>query len=349
MEKIKLLLIEDDEGDIGLCRDVTKEIEKEQNIQIELHVSKTIEDGMKNINNSYDGTIIDIILNTDNIGGAKIVESIKNCKMRIPIAMYTGTPDFKFMDDPRIKIFIKGKDSYEGVIKYLIGIYKTGITRIMGGRGKIEETLYDVYDKILFPDLNIWQLYAEKAPELTEKALLRFTLNHLWQLLDDDNEKYFPEEVYIKPPNIKPTTGSIIKEKNNAVYFILLSPSCDLVEREGKVKTEKLIMAEIEPYRDVLKIDKNQKSLEKKMKNNEWFYRHWIPETNDFSGGFINFRKLTATAREKFDAMFEWHPLQIAAPFIRNIQSRFASYYARQGEPEINLDFLIERLLKQQQ
>ncbi len=118
----------------------------------------------------------------------------------------------------------------------------------MGGRGLIEQRLSEVFLENLQPQIKTWISYGEEDSEQTEKALLRYTLNHLLQLLEEDGERCFPEEFYLYPPVSEGiTTGSIVKEKTDDQPFVVLSPACDLVIRSnGEFKTDRILLAGIE-------------------------------------------------------------------------------------------------------
>ena len=216
----------------------------------------------------------------------------------------------------------------------------------MGGRGKIEENLTKVFLKNLLPQIETWISYGkdhlEDDPERTEKALLRYALNHLSQLLEDDDEEYFPEEVYLYPPmSEKFTTGSVVKEKTSDQPFVILNPACDLViRRNGKSNTDYILLVEIESIDDGLE-GRNNKGKRESLANNNRQYRHWLPPTKFFKGGVVNFRKLKTLHKEDFKEQFEKPCIQISPPFVKDIVSRFSMYYARQGQPEIdNKDFI---------
>ena len=137
----------------------------------------------------------------------------------------------------------------------------------------------------------------KKDSERTEKALLRYALNHLFQLLEEDDERCFPEEVYLHPPmsgNI--TTGSIVKERTQDQWHVVLSPACDLVVYgdNGSFKTDRILVVNIEKESRVvnnalryIKEMDDCEAIQEEMKNklrevsnnNHTFYNHWLPET----------------------------------------------------------------------
>ena len=89
--------------------------------------------------------------------------------------------------------------------------------------------------------------------------------------------------------------------------------------------------------RSLSRSDKNK--LINALKNNYTLYYHCLPQTDFFDLGFLDFRRLWAVPEHKIDAYFEnSRRIQIAPPFIKDIVARFSSYYARQGQPTIDLE-----------
>ena len=217
----------------------------------------------------------------------------------------------------------------------------------MGGRGIIEETLNKVFQQNLIEQKDIWIDYGKRDSSRTEKALLRYTLNHLLQLLDDDADSYFPEEVYLFPSLTEQIrTGSIVRKRNSDKWFSVMNPACDLVLRKNdRFKTDRILLVEIEKeldvtepaLRDITKASKRKNKLNDVFGNNYTDYYHWLPKTDFFKGGFLNFRKLSTLEIEPFREKFHPPETQISPPFVKDIVARFSSYYARQGQP--NIDF----------
>ena len=216
----------------------------------------------------------------------------------------------------------------------------------MGGRGLIEKRLWVVYERNLLRQKKQWVLYAKDSPTRTEKALLRHTLNHLFQLLDEDEDCCFPEEMYLAPSlTDKIQTGSIVKERESSKWFVVMNPACDLVVREdGKRNTDRVLLVEVDPgtslfpwFDDTNLSKEKQGILKSAFRNNKSTYYHWLPKTNFFSGGFLNFRKLSTLENDTLSERFETpSQIQIAPSFIKDVIARFSSYYARQGQPDID-------------
>ncbi len=57
----------------------------------------------------------------------------------------------------------------------------------------------------------------------------------------------------------------------------------------------------------------------------------------------MNFRKLSSLSHDEIDGDFEKSLIQISPAFIKDIVARFSIYYARQGQPEIEIEETIHR------
>ena len=356
MSALRLLIVEDDEQDLTTCRDTVERYRGETNRDIELVEYRNIDDALEGVDSTFDGAIVDLKLGNQGDEGNQIIRRVSESFLRIPIAIFTGNPDnLNATDIENIGIFIKGEATYDEVLDRFWSIYDTGLTRILGGRGIIEENLNRVFLKNLLPLMPKWELYGQENSERTEKALLRHTLNHLSLLLEEGGDSFFPEEVYLYPLlSERITTGSIVRK--NDQWFVVLSPACDLVVRNtGRFKTDRILLVETEKEANVVKaaLDGITKQSGKKRKlrdvfnNNYTDYYHWLPETSFLGGRFLNFRRLKNMNEDKFRKEFERPKIQISPSFVKDIVARFSSFYARQGQPDIESKETIDRILAQ--
>ena len=254
-------------------------------------------------------------------------------------------------------MFKKGESGagYEDLFDRFSRIQETGLTRILGGRGIVEARLADVFWKNILPQIEKWEAYGEADSTRTENALLRHTLNHLIQLIDQDIERYFPEEFYLHPPpNTNVRTGSILKVKETSKRFTVMSPDCDLVIRaDGSCNTDRFLLVEVVPpvvifdwygSQPVSSVGRNKRnSFENILRNNGRRYYHCLPETEFSSLGFLDFRRIATVETEKLTERFDLPAkVQISPPFVKDIVARFSSYYARQGQPDIDFTDLLD-------
>ena len=340
---LRLLLIEDSEEDISTCQDTAARYSEENERPMEIVECRGLEESFSKLDNSFDAAIIDLRLGADDRGGNKIFDRLTQSLYRIPVAFFTGTPDAA-PNDMRQSTFIKGENSYDQIFDHFWDTFNTGLTKILGGRGLIEQHLHEIYEKCLVPNLQGWIQYGRRNPELTERAILRHALNHMQQLLTDDTEACFPDEVYLTPPlTDQIRTGSIISD-NEGNNFAVLSPACDLAIRtNGDMNTDTILIAGIEsdlklfPLNEEGMRSNSVRSRFESARRNTTNNLHYLPQTSVFQGGFLNFRHISAIPKQTFSDQFPSPPqLQISQPFIKDIMARFSSYYARQGQPEIN-------------
>ena len=347
MSAFKLLMVEDEEKEINICRDSIDTYRNRYNREIKPIYCKTLAEALEKLDNTFDGAIIDLKLEKSVDDGNMVINEITEACFRIPVVILTGTPDDVASNTLIVDIFTKGEVEYEEIFNKLWDIYDTGLTRIMGGRGKMEKTLDTVFRKNLLPHIEKWIHHAKTNPERTEHSLLRYTINHLLQLLDESDDKFFPEEVYIYPPAGKTLkTGSIIKKDDK--YFVVLNPMCDLVIRKNNMpKATHILLVEIVPQCQ-LTTGCKENEMGNAFSNNKTPYYHWLPRIKSskptFDGGFLDFRILSTHPTKDFNKKFKPPEFQISPSFVKDIVARFSSFYARQGQPDIDYEEIIQEL-----
>ena len=357
MSALRLLIVEDNKQDLATCRRTIRRRSRQIQREVDLVECVNVDEAFRVLDNTFDGAIIDIRLCSSGQGdeGNEIIRKIEEGLFRIPVAVLTGTPDS--VDCRRcIGVFKKGDEGagYDDILDRFVSIYETGLTRILGGRGIIENKLGQVFLDNLLPQIKTWEGYAAKDSRRTENALLRYILNHLIQLIDEETVECYPEEFYLwPPPSDKIRTGSILEEFASGASFVVLSPDCDIVTRDdGKRNSDRLLVAEVVPPTEMLdwydqdlvsSLGRDRRnSLRNALQNNRGNHYHCLPETAFASLGFINFRNLTVYRLQDIAKTFVLPPkYQISPPFVKDIVSRFSSYYARQGQPDIELTILL--------
>ncbi len=356
MNSIRLLVVEDDPQDIGTCRSTVERYRDEKQREVELVECKDVDEAFGKLDNTFDGAIIDLRLGDDGDEGNQVIQRIKERQYRFPVAILTGTPTSADPEFLYIGVFKKGDPGagYDDLLDRFWRIHDTGLTRILGGRGIIESRLSAVFWRNILPQIEKWEAYGQANSTRTENALLRHTLNHLIQLIDEDIERYFPEEFYLFPPpseNLR--TGSILNDKESDQQFAVLSPDCDLVVRsDGTRNTDRILFVEIVSPKVLFDwfgsdapsaLGRDRKdTLVRALENNGPRYYHCLPETDFFSLGFLNFRRVSTMGVDEIKQKFDLPPkVQISPPFVKDIVARFSSYYARQGQPDIDFSNLV--------
>ncbi len=362
MPDLKLLFVEDVRSTLDDCKATIKRYSREKGRGIELVEALNPSEAFEKLNTTFDGAIIDLNLGLREDEGNDVIREIVS-KYRIPVAVLTALPQNAQAAVPYLGVFVKGEIGYDELFDLFYLAYDTGITKILGGRGYLEDAMSRVYWNNILPQFEDWKSYRTRGKD-TEKALLRFIINHIVELIDEDTEKYFLEEMYIAPvisSSIK--TGGIVKKLGTDQCYVILSPACDLALHKGNFKTDRIMVCLIEKTdmnlvqnarkdieTEVLEaddeerkkiksdqIEKGKRTLDQ-LQGNNFPYFHYLPKTRVFHGGFVNFRKIETLLPSEFKKVFEDPLAQISSAFTKDIVARFSSYYARQGQPDFDFD-----------
>lgn len=356
MNTFKLLITEDSESDLDVCRSSIEKYNDKYNRTFELVECKSVDEAFQQLDHSFDGAIIDLKLADLGNEGNQVLKLIDDSNLRMPVAIVTGTPDAADTEFDYIGTYKKGEFDYDELLNSFWKIHDTGLARIMGGRGVIEGALNRIFKESLLPNRTLWENYGEQDPARTERGLLRHTMSHLLQLLNSQDDTIYPEEAYLFPPlSSELRSGSIVKNKETGDCFAIVNPACDLVVRpSGDFKTDHILIMGIEKDSPILdaevgetkKTEKIEKQLKKVFSNNHTPYYHTLPKTAFFEGGMLNFRKINAIEKTCFNEEFDQPSVQISPEITKDILSRFSSYYARQGQPDIDHGLRIEQICK---
>ena len=336
MTALQLLLVEDEDAFVRQYRDVLHEYIDQHGRNIEMRVCRTLAEARSSLDASVDAAIVDLNLGGGTADGGEVIDEIKE-HFRVPVAVLTGTPDDADEKPPVIGVFTKGEHGFDDVLHRLWEPYSIGLTRIMGGRGLLEERLNTVFLNNLLPTLDAWIGYGRADAERTERALLRYALGHLVADLDGDETPSYPEEVYLAPPLERAlTTGSLVKRKDNGTCHVVMTPACDLVLRDGRPNVDSIILAEIVPEETVHdSLNANSRRRKNLKRNNDKYCYHWLPSSKVADGGYLDFRQLQTVPLTRIGSEYEHLDARIAPGFIKDIVSRFSAFYARQGQPVI--------------
>jgi len=357
MTELKLLIVEDDPELITAYKRDIISFNLVSEIKIKhTQVSKK-EDALSILNNKdlyFDAAIVDLKLDSDekidnDFSGNEVIRAIKS-NLRFPVFVVTGTPqdiaeDLK-LESSLFKIKTRGEE--DDLLQQLVNIYNTGITKILGKSGQIENYLNKIFWDHLSNSMESWIVDKARNSEEKEKALLRYTLSHIQEYLDlkenlQSFEFYTPAEFYITPP-IKPNlfTGDVVKILANK--YVVLNPACDF----GNGKIENILFVTIKRWEvldsefDKRPLSKGKESKLKEHITNKIPRFHFIPKTETIDAGFIDFQDKKTFNSTRVNSLIEKNKITriatISTPFLKDIISRYSNYYARQGSPDFNVD-----------
>lgn len=361
MKELKILIVEDDKGiqstydraivsynkgskDVNIIP--TYESDKDRALQILLDASLT-----------FDGAIIDIDLKGSggqDKSGNDVIREIKN-NLRFPVFVISGTTHNLDADLNKPNDFFKvvNRDDAEfDFIEEFVSIYNTGITNLLNRNGEIEGLMNDIFWNHLSNSLNIWIDDNSRNSEQKEKSLLRYTILHMLEYLDENN--VHPSEFYItRPVKENLSTGDLISWNGNR--YAVLTPACDFAQKKvtkafllriKEISDEINGIDEIKSIEDLSKTKKQ--AFERIVKNNKDSY-HFIPKHNLINAGIIDFQDKLSVQIEEIEERIESTEIDrfatISLPFLKDLIERYSSYYARQGSPDFDVDEVISSIV----
>lgn len=353
---MKLLIVEDESSQIEMYIDGIDSFNKKNEIEIQPIVVRSVDDAKQELlKSNYDCAIIDLKLvsGSDDLDGLELVVSIKD-KLRFPIFIVSGS--ISQIDQIDESAFLKKRlrdDDFQKVLKEAVKIYSTGITKILGKEGVVDKYLSDIFWKHISSSIDLWIDDSTRDETQKEKSLLRYAILHMQEYIDEEIEKYHPNEFYIvKPIKKNIFTGDIIKHGEDR--YVVLTPSCDIVLREGGTRNaEKILFCKIKSLdsdvvknfsslnKDTLKSNDNRKRLNGFIENKNQRY-HFIPRGSLITEGLIDFQDKITISTGDVESHISNNRMKriatISTPFLKDIISRYSNYYARQGSPDFDSD-----------
>jgi len=321
--------------------------------------------------------------------GLRVLKAIKEKKF-VPIVFFTALPDsVRYLESPLIKVVEKGSpEQLNDLLESLNTIFSTPLPSV--NRALISHLEAVQRDYMWDFISEHWDTFrgvnnhAELAYLLGRRLSISLSQNGIKQLLKDFPEPddaipvnglIHPSQYYVIPPvEENPLAGDIyteiVEEQKN--YWILLTPSCDLVKRGEKQHAERILLArclllteqkEFSKWqeccsrfnktvpgtsRDTIgkQREKAEESLVWLLKNNRqksqserYFF---LPGALGLPDLVVDFQDLNNSEREKLDEMTRVASLD--SPFSEGILYRFARYYGRLGTPDLHIESVLSKM-----
>lgn len=358
---MKLLIVEDDKATIQSYEDNIESFNKSIDFEITPVIKDNIETAKKALTSpEYDAAIVDLKLssNTTVLEGIEIVNDIYN-KLRFPVFIVSGSiGQVEYEENTFLKKRSRDGD-FKDILNEITAIYNTGITKILGRSGQINDYLNKIFWNHLSNSLDVWVNDSSRSPEDKQKSLLRYTLLHMLEYLDENN--VHPSEFYLtRPVKENLSTGDLVLLNGNR--YVVLTPACDFVYRSsGDRNIRKAFLLKIIELNDHFtnleesiqkkEISKTlQGKLEKIITNNKPYY-HFIPKHSAINAGIIDFQDKLSIPIEDIEAGIKNKEIDrfatITLPFLKDLIERYSSYYARQGSPDFNVEDIINTFLSE--
>lgn len=372
-ETIKILLLEDDQGEVDALKATAERLGEEKNIQTDFVVfsSLTADIYEELVKEHFDFLVVDLSLSGDDVDHFSWNDFIDIVfkKFHIPIIINSWNPDPNIPEENSlVKLFNKSNSSDE-LFSYIFNVYKTGITKVFWRNWPINSTLTDLIYRGELPDIQKW---VSNSPTTfnSEESLARYILSHLESRLSNDYKNFHTEEVYLKvkteengnDQGVELKTWRIVKPIDSDELYVIINPACDIAN--GKFVN--IICLHIDPLPEAFKnqdfisnindylnngrTNKKEK-IENYIKNQTGDFSIILPKTSLCEGGRINFKKIKSLDHSQISQTKPWllcwykAVCDIAPLFVKDIISKFSSYYARQWTPDYEDVFYFKSFL----
>ena len=369
------LLVADDEADI--CRQVAEYYEGHERL-----VVKTVNDfdGVMDAmeHHRVDLLILDVRMRVlgqshEKEAGERVLDEVQQ-KRFVPVIFYTGLAHLvDHLKTPLVRVVEKtqGVSTLADVVQE---IFETGLPQVNRALVRHLETVQRDYMWEFVASnweginrdgdrLSIAHLLARRlVSSLSGPGMQQLATDLGEDLLpshDDDEEKVHPMRFYVLPPveGQSPQSGDLYQGDINGTegYWILLTPSCDMVR--GREKAEWVILARCERLEHQSEFANWQAALpepsgnlERALKNllgnnrsrnqPERFY--YLPGVLTLPHLLVDFQQLSTLPLDQLSALD--HKACLDSPFAEALLARFARYFGRLGTPDLDVDGLVARL-----
>jgi len=361
-ETVRILVVEDDEDQLQAYSDAAEDLNTDD-IRIELTERRSaVEAKSELLSTDFDGAIVDLNLSPGDPGEASGNEVLLEIteKHRFPVLVVSGNLqnlDDRIQESGFLKTFNRDTPN-DDIFDCLLKIHATGITKILGGRGLIERHLGEIFWKHLACDFDGW----DAGDRDSEKTLLRYAVAHLLEYLDlpsgAENEHYHESEFYVTPPIREYIATGDIVEKDGS-RFILLSPPCDVAVRKVEVgrpviNAKTLLLAPLVPIAreafvaqglireggDSDNAKGRKKLLDEIIKGKREKYV-FLPSHRELGPAIADLQRLCSWTLDEYLAANRL--ATVTSAFLKDIQSQFAAYYGRQGQPDLDKKDLVKK------
>lgn len=296
--------------------------------------------------------------------GSGIFEDVKK-SFFIPVIFYSGhISDVKDLKSQVIGVASKGdnidllKSEIERLTKHNIPFLRNNVHSYI--EQEFKKYFWDVIQKEndkFKPDADDFSLGYLLLRNLADSL----SKENIKGIIGDDTispEKVHPMEFYIYPTNSSKEyeNGEIIRNKKSDDIYVILTPSCDFIERfkkgvnEGRsvdsvllIKTNLLTdYKEFKDYQQNQNKDNKQKlgKLINSGKSDRYFF---LPQAPFIENRIVDFQLNTTVSYDVLQKDFE-RIAKLDSPFAQSMTSSFIRYYNRIGFPDIDTEYVINNL-----
>ena len=303
--------------------------------------------------------------------GERILREVRQQRF-VPVIFYTGLPNLvRHLTSPLVRV-VEKTEGLEKLLDTINEVFATNLPQVNRALVRHLEAVQRDYMWDFVADN--WQGFIEEddrtslayllarrlATSLSGPGIRQFAMD-----LGDtvasfiDENKVHPMQYYVLPPvaEQQPQVGDIYQGKvgGQEGYWILLTPSCDLVR--GREKAEWVTFAFCESLENLPEFEKWKAALSDQSNNSEDRLRSLLRDNRHgyqaerfyFLPGVLVLPHLLADFQQLRNLPLGQlckleHKASLDSPFAEALLARFARYFGRLGTPDLDVDGLIARL-----
>jgi CheY-like chemotaxis protein len=319
----------------------------------------------------FDLLILDVRLQAvGEDAGVTTLEAIQQ-RCFVPVVFYTGLPHVvQDLETPLIRVVEKTR----GLPHLLETVRSVFATRLPAVNRALVRHLETVQRDYMWEFVAMhWEQFGD-TPDRTALAYLlarRLAMSlsgpGIWQLVQDLGDstgtaavegQVHPMQYYVMPPLEPGPLASDLYQgqiEEQTGYWVLLTPSCDLVA--GREKAEWVLLARCIALTEQVEYQKWRAGLSKPFKKADTKLRALLqnnrrngqPERFYFLPGaltlpdlLVDFQQLVTLPRDQMASLGRLASLD--SPFADALMARFARYFGRIGSPDLDVERVLARL-----
>jgi hypothetical protein len=360
--ELKCLMVDDDSTVTTNFSDVINEVEF-KNFSFILETENDFDVGLEKIKlGNYDLVILDLCRgeptesNGDKMGETILDEIRKECF--IPVIFFTGlVQHVSHLESPFIRVICKTSGGNQQIIDQINDLVNQ---KLISLRKNLKQFIDKKMKEYFWDFLQVnWEKIKNFNDDISLSYLLIRRLSNSMskegaiKLLDDPNilpNKVHPMEFYVYPPldNTIYENGSILKK--DADFYLVLTPSCDLILRNGDRKAKNIMLiktTKLSQMQEYVDYSSNKSSTNKDKllrliegrKSDQYFFLPGTPFINDL---IINFQNIVMIEENTLNLYTIIAKLDY--PYGESCLASFVRYYNRIGYPDLDSKYVLSKL-----
>lgn len=286
---------------------------------------------------------------------AKFLEyvTLSFAKYNIPIFIYSGYLEVMndVLPDSGTVFKIEKVNGINVIFDKIALFHESGFLDVFCPKGILETEIYDNLHRSFVEQFKHGEIeniinsvkisnpenIKNRSIEIFKRIAARALMSKLLSPVITDETTVNPiEHYYRRISDLECWTGDIFSKKDNSETVIILTPRCDVANRN----TENLIVCEIKLENPQISNNKKEriKGLQDILTDNiKGKVLRWLPKSPVFYGGSVNFSKHKTISKNELKANYN-RIISLSDDLTNELLGKFSYFFLRTGINTINAD-----------